>query len=421
MSLETPHNIEDLLKEIKELKAKLFEVNNIIDSIKEGAIDALVVNIDGTPNIYSLETADYTYRILIEKFGEGALSITEDGLILFCNDYFSKLIDIPANQVIGANFSEYLGSGDQFDWIMRCLSKGPFKGETNLNVNNKRLPVYLSLTDLNPKVNAIGVVVTDLSEKKKHEEILLSHQHQLESKVFELNQMNTNLEEFIHVISHDLKEPLRKLVTYTTRFNGTSKINGDHTELKYLNVIQNSALRLNSLVDDLVKYSYSTAKNGSDSIDLNEVMKEVLEDLELIISENKASIEFNKLPNMNVSHVQMRQLFSNLLTNAIKYKKEGVIPQITISADIAHDIEHAPPLKNYHRIIVKDNGIGIGTIHQKKIFTIFQRLHKRHEYSGNGIGLAICKKIMENHYGKIDVESELNEGSTFYLYFPIAE
>jgi light-regulated signal transduction histidine kinase (bacteriophytochrome) len=178
-------------------------------------------------------------------------------------------------------------------------------------------------------------------------------------------------------------------------------------------------MRLNSLVDDLVKYSFSTIKAEPDVIDLNEVLKEVMEDLELVIAENDACITAQELPKIKVVHVQMRQLFSNLLTNAIKYKREGELPKITISADIIDQIDINDPDKKYHRLTFTDNGIGIDQTHLSKIFTIFQRLHKRDEYTGNGIGLAICKKIMENHEGKIEAESVLDEGSRFHLYFPI--
>jgi signal transduction histidine kinase len=415
--LEKQQNIDILLTEIEELKTKLFEANSIINSIKEGAVDALVVNVDGTPNIYSLESADYTYRILIEKFGEGALSLSDEGLILFCNEYFSKLIHIPANKIIGTYFSSYMDIPDQFQLLKSMLRNETLKQEILLNVNGKKIPVSLSLTDLNPTVAVIGAVVTDLSEKKIHEEAFISHQHQLELKVNELNQTNTNLEEFIHVISHDLKEPLRKIVTYASRFDTTNTV--AKPEAKYLKVIQLSAMRLNSLVDDLVKYSYSTIKTEPDVIDLNEVLKEVMEDLELVINENDADITTGVLPKINVARVQMRQLFSNLLTNAIKYKKENEKPRICISTNIVDQINANESEKKYYKLTFTDNGIGMDQTHLSKIFTIFQRLHQRNEYSGNGIGLAICKKIMENHKGKIEVESVLNGGSSFHLYFPV--
>ena len=416
---EETQNISHLLIEIEELKAQLLESNSIINAIKEGDIDALVVNKDGKPQVYSIESADYTYRILIEKFGEGALSISEEGLVLYCNDYFSKLTGIPANKITGTFFNSYVESVGDFQQLKLALVNGPSKGEIILNIGGKKMPVYISLTDLKPNVAAIGLVVTDLTEKRKHEEALAAYQRQLELKVNELNQTNTNLEQFIHVISHDLKEPLRKIVTYTSHLNDSKSGLFAEKELNNLNVINASALRLNSLVDDLVKYAVSATRSEAVTVDLNHVVREVTEDLELMIGENAAVITIDRLPEIQGSNVQMRQLFANLLSNAIKYSKRGVRPEIKITSGIISGADLQFPFKTFYKISLHDNGIGMDKSHLGKIFTIFQRLHLRDEYSGNGIGLAICKKIMENHDGKIDVESTLNDGSTFNLYFPV--
>jgi len=412
-------NIQALTAEIEDLKNRLFESNSIIDAIREGAVDALVLNKDGQPHVYSLESADYTYRILIEKFGEGALSISDEGLILYCNDYFSKLTGIPANEIIGTYFYHYVDSERQFQLLRSALVFGPSKGELLLKVSGKKVPVYISLTNLEPHVHAIGVVVTDLTEKHRNEQALVAYQRQLEVKVNELNQTNTNLEQFIHVISHDLKEPIRKIVAYTSHLNDTKSALFEKGELNNLKVINSSAVRLNSLVDDLVKYAFSAVKAEESEVDLNKIIKEVLDDLELTINEYSAKITFDDLPIIPASKVQMRQLFSNLISNAIKYSRAGVAPEISISATISDRVESNNPDKKYYHIRFQDNGIGMEKIYLNKIFTIFQRLHMRNEYSGNGIGLAICKKIMENHSGKITVESTLGSGSTFDLFFPV--
>ena len=405
-------HIKQLLAEVEALRSQLFEASSIIEAIKEGSVDALVLHYDGEPQIYSIESADYTYRILIEKFSEGALSITEEGLILYCNDAFGKLAGITCEKITGTYLPNYFDVPQDFKYFIGALKTGKSKAEIFLNIGGNKIPVNISFTDLHPTVNAIGVVVTDLTEKKKHEQALYNYQRDLEMKVSELNVTNTNLGQFIHVISHDLKEPLRKMLMYTSRLDPSVYAAEAHNPLK---VIKASAQRLNSLVDDLGKYAFSVIKQEAATVHLDEVLDEVRDDLEVIIQEKNAEITVEPLPEILGSGVQMRQLFSNLIINAIKYSKESVPPQIRISSHI----EEMPDGKKWHIVSVHDNGIGMEKAYLNKIFTIFQRLHHRNEYSGNGIGLAICKKIMENHDGKIDVESTLGQGSVFRLYFPV--
>ena len=422
MKLENKEeHIRALSLENEELRNQLFEANSVIEAIREGAVDALVVNVEGQPQVYSLESADYTYRILIEKFGEGALSISDEGLILYSNDYFSKLTGIPTNQIIGTFFHSYVDSETEFDFLKSTLDKGPSKGEITLNLDGKKIPVSISLSNLKPNVDAIGVVVTDLSEKKKHEEALVNYQRKLEIKVNELNQTNTNLEQFIHVVSHDLKEPIRKIVAYTGHLNDTKAGLFEKAELNNLRIINSSAMRLNSLVDDLVKYAFSATNTEVSEVSLDNVLREVTDDLEMVIDDYSAAINVGELPVIDASKVQMRQLFSNLISNAIKYSRRDVFPLITIKSSIESRVEPNNLNKKYYKISLQDNGIGMEKMYLTKIFTIFQRLHMRNEYSGNGIGLAICKKIMENHQGKIEVESTPGEGTTFNLYFPIKD
>ena len=414
---DSDKNIDILLAEIAALKEELLESTSIVNAIKQGDVDALVVQSNGVPQLYSLETADYTYRLLIEKFKQGALSISRNGLILYCNDYFSRLVGSPCQVIIGTYLNEYFDNPTQFVQLIEALKYGITTHEIRIKSDSVRtFPANIALTDLAPAVEAIGIVITDLTEKKRHEEALFRHHHELEDKINELNRTNNNLKEFIHVISHDLKEPLRKIVMHG------DKINGDYlseTDAKSMNVLKTSALRLNSLVDDLVQYSSHTAQEERTEVDLAAIISEVIEDLEIIISDKKATIQIAKLPVIKASRVQMRQLFANLITNAIKYSKADITPVIEIYQADNLEAEMPNQYSKFVKIQIRDNGIGMESSHLTKIFTIFQRLHAKNEYSGNGIGLAICKKIMENHSGNITVESTLNEGTTFNLYFPI--
>jgi signal transduction histidine kinase len=412
-------NIKELQDKIQELEIQLVESKGIIEAIQDGSVDALVLNKDGKHSIYSLESADYTYRILIEKVQEGALSISENGLILYCNEYFAQLINMPDDKVVGTYFNSYIDSVGQFQELRNSLKSGPAKGEIVLNINGVKLPVYISLTDLNPFVPAIGLIVSDLTQKRKHEEDLAVYQRKLELKVNELNEINSYLIEFIHVISHDIKEPLRKIVAYSAHLRELSSDKFEPDDIKKLSIVSKAATRLNSLVDDLVKYSVTARKIEMNEIDLNKVLKDVTEDLDLSITEQNASLVIEDLPKINGSEVQMRQLFLNLLSNSLKFKKAGVLPVIRIKSEIRDCVDFNFPNKKFHRISLKDNGIGIENNQLSKVFMIFQRLHMPEEYPGNGVGLAICKKIMENHLGRIDVESTPGEGSTFHIYFPI--
>ncbi len=399
------------------LKRELQDANHIIEAIREGAVDALVVNDEsGTPQIFALETADYTYRILIEKFSEGALSVSDNGLILYCNDYFANLAGLSSSEVIGTQLTDYLQEPEDFQRLKSAMHDGQAKGEITLEIGGRQLEIYISLSDLEPLVPAIGIVVTDLTEKKRHERALLDYQDQLKKNISELHLTNTNLEQVIHVISHDLKEPLRKILTYISHFNTEKGHLFAAGEMKSLEIVKASALRLNSLLDDIVKYAFTNIHDDDVTIDLNVTLQEVLEDLEINIEENNTVVVTNDLPHIQGSPVQMRQLFANLISNAIKYRKADMNPYIEVRAARP---ENTP--EGFYRIDFRDNGIGMDKNHFTQIFTIFKRLHQRNEYSGNGIGLAICKKIMDNHHGKIEVESELGQGSTFSLFFPIKE
>jgi PAS domain S-box-containing protein len=234
-------------------------------------------------------------------------------------------------------------------------------------------------------------------------------QLQLERTVEELRRSNRNLEEFAYAASHDLKEPIRKIYFFTNQLKDQLSNRLTEGEERSLSRIENASQRMGNLVDDLLIYSHvSQQPHEKESVDLNEKIQRVLEDLELDIKEKKANIHVGNLPTVGGYRRQLQQLFQNLISNALKYSKRNIPPLIDITACQVRENN-----KLYHRIEVKDNGIGFEQQYADKIFQMFTRLHGKAEYSGTGVGLSIVKKVVENHNGNIRVESTLGQGSTF--------
>jgi len=240
-----------------------------------------------------------------------------------------------------------------------------------------------------------------------------------------LIQSNENLQQFAYVASHDLQEPLRKIQSFgnliTSRY--ASEL-GDGAN--YLQRMQTAAKRMSNLIEDLLMFSRISSKSDRvESVNLNTVLKSVLIDLELLIQESGAVIEMEKLPEITGDRSQLGQLFQNLLSNALKFRKKDVAPKIQITVDTLSSIELPPSFvparstRAFYKIDIRDNGIGFDQSYADRIFQLFQRLHGRSEYSGTGIGLAICEKVAVNHGGTIMVESKIEEGSTFSVLLPM--
>jgi signal transduction histidine kinase len=263
----------------------------------------------------------------------------------------------------------------------------------------------------------LDYVQTYKNQIKHHEELQIAHEN-LNNKAFELNRTNTRLtqsnaelEKFAYIASHDLQEPLRKIQAFGDRLHKRVEILSDEKAIDYIDRMQNSSTRMRSLIDDLLKFS----RVGSEDyvlkdIALADILSRVLDDLHISIDEKSAQINIEELPRVMGESSKLYQVFLNLLSNALKFSKAEQVPIITISSQktSVNDIL-------YWQIKIQDNGIGFEQEYADKIFEVFQRLHGRSQYQGTGIGLAICKKIVEKHNGKIYVESELDKGACFIL------
>lgn len=243
----------------------------------------------------------------------------------------------------------------------------------------------------------------------------------LREKNIDLERNNKELIEFNYAASHDLQEPLRKIQTFISRINEKEHLS--ETGKEYMERILVSASRMRVLIEDLLLYSRTNKSNTTfEEVDLNEVVTRSLQELSQLIEDSKATISFSELPTIKGIPFQLRQLFINLISNSIKYKKQFVPPIIEISYNKIKANEEVEIDDNsnrmYHKLTVIDNGIGFDPKESKKIFLLFNRLHIEENYPGTGVGLAICKKIVNNHYGFICAVGQPDEGAKIVIYLP---
>jgi PAS domain S-box-containing protein len=415
-------NSAELLSEIGVLKTHLLEAEEAIDAIRNGSVDAFAIKKDGKAEVYTLQSLDYAYRVLIEKFGEGALNLTREGLIVYSNSYFSELIDIPHAKVTGSHILDFVSpdSREEFREHFALALQGSSKTEITLFVNNRSIPVYISLTSLEPQLTTVGMIITDLSEKKKNEQLL-------RDKNLELERLNKSLEQFASIASHDLQEPLRKIKTFTSLL--TQRFNDDLPDKakELVNKIWSSSERMSLLIKDVLNFSRIVGSaNMFIKTDLNQILNNILEDFDMLVLERSATVRVEYLPCIEAIPLQINQLFYNLVGNALKFSKEGRPPVITVSSRTLLPEEAAKHAGlnrrlSYTEISFKDNGIGFEQQFAEQIFSIFERLNNQQQYSGTGIGLALCRKIAEQHQGRIHAEAGESIGATFYVLLPLKQ
>jgi signal transduction histidine kinase len=257
------------------------------------------------------------------------------------------------------------------------------------------------LSDLTSDLNGMLQVIEERTQALERSKAALEHANQ------ELGRSNQELERFAYVASHDLQEPLRKVQTFSDRLRSKyADTLGDDGKL-YIERMQDATARMRTLIQDLL--IYSRVQNGAvdlKRVDIGDIVKGVVADLEVRLEQSGGRIEVGDLPALQADPMQMRQVFQNLIGNALKFRKSDVAPVVQISSAV---------VDNAYEIAVKDNGIGFEQQHSEKVFGVFQRLHGRSEYEGTGIGLAIVKKVLEKHGGSVRVESTPGQGSEFLL------
>lgn len=251
-----------------------------------------------------------------------------------------------------------------------------------------------------------GEIISGAVERCRQASELVNRTEQLEAS-------NQELEKFAYIVSHDLSEPLRSISGFSYLLQEEYDSQLDKEAQEYLEFINDGAARMQQLIKDLLAFSRVGSQNlVLTSIDCEQVIQEVISNLQAAIIENKVEIHYDKLPKIMADRTQFAQLWQNLIANAIKFRNPGLRPEIHISAT----------QKSQELVFtIQDNGIGIETQYTEEIFSVFRRLHNRQQYSGTGIGLAICRRIVELHGGRIWVKSTVGKGSTFYIFLPIIQ
>ncbi len=325
--------------------------------------------------------------------------------------YVGQSPDVLKGELGSAWFPGYLENG-VFDMYKETFLTGVAqRKDVHYNVDGHDLYLDLMSTKVSDEVL---VTFTDYTQLK-------TAQFQLEKHIEELKRSNANLEEFAHAASHDLKEPVNKVQVFSDRLKSSLGSLSDEQENLFARV-EDATKRMSLLIDDLLDYSQvSMGVDLLEKIDLNKKLQAVVNDLELAIGQTKAIITVGELPTVTGHRRQLQQLFHNLIQNALKYSKKNVAPRITITSELvkgSHSTFELPEENRnhlYHLIQVQDNGIGFHQEHAERIFQMFQRLHGRSEYKGSGVGLAIVRKVIENHNGRIAALGTPGEGAKFKL------
>ena len=262
----------------------------------------------------------------------------------------------------------------------------------------------------------------EIEERKISEERVKHLNEQLVANNESLKQMNEELDQFAYMASHDLQEPLRKIQVFSDKILRNNNFDPDSE--KYFGKIINSSKRMQHLINNLLDFSrHTVSSNDFKKTSLNELVKNVLTELEVEIEKSNARINYENLPVVSAVPGLMQQLFYNLFSNAIKFRKPAVDLVIDVKAEKMNPIDIPKFIKygqgkNYYKITMQDNGIGFDDKYAEDIFRVFKRLHSYQEFEGTGVGLSICKKIVEKHNGFIKAESKIDTGSTFIIGLP---
>lgn len=409
--------ITTLTGEIKELQDELNRRRRNERSLSdqrqrlEATKDVLQVHVQARAQ--ELQKLQRQYELILNSAGEGICGVEPGGKITFVNPTAARLLGLEVSKMVGCAETEIFGVPAQHDTATLYRNQEIKPSEVILKrADGTTFTAEFVRSQIRENDRVVGRVVLfkDITERKKSAEAL-------EHKAAELARSNAELEQFAFVASHDLQEPLRKIRAFGDRLKSKCHATLPEEGADYLDRMQNASARMQTLINDLLTFSRVISRNEPFvEVDLNQITREVLGDLEVRIEKTRAQVEVGDLPTLEGDPTQMRQLLQNLIGNALKFHAPGASPRVQVRATSIEDVYAENDIS---RLTVQDNGIGFDEKYLDRIFAVFQRLHGRQEYEGTGIGLAVCRRIVDRHKGTITAKSKPGEGTTFIIDLPL--
>jgi PAS domain S-box-containing protein len=381
-----------------------------------------------------VQKSEAQYKVLTNALPLIIFSLNPQGELIYANEWLTRFSGETIESLNKGKWKHVIHK-DDYDSFSLLLKNGITSDavtvKTQTRIKNKKTGEYFwHQVSLSPLKNDLGELqywigyIVDIHAQKVYEQTLMDNfelkqtqeqlkdnQLMMEKYIDELNRSNRELTQFAFIASHDLQEPVRKLLFYSDYLLQKYKGNIDEKGMEYLQNMHSASQRMRNLIQDLLLFSQiHKEKMEFRATDLNVIMNDMLQDLEISIEEKKARVTVDPLPTIQADEVMMRQLFTNIIGNSLKYSKPGQSPEIKVTNR---------EVDGFLEIAFEDNGIGFDEKYVSQIFTLFQRLHTRELYEGTGLGLAICRKIVELHNGKISAEAKEGKGATFYVSLPL--
>lgn len=380
-----------------------------------------------------LGESENRYRQLANTIPVLICIVNERNNVLLSNESFNEYLQVTLSVFDKKSMGAFVHPDDldtiSEGWSKAKKSRSQFIGETRIKKGSEYVWHLISIVPNKSEddtFNSWIIYFVDINAQKKVVEALKDNselkeiQRELETANSKLVFKNKELQQFAFVASHDLQEPLRKIMIMLSRAG--NNLSEEQKKEYYFDKITLAAGRLSNLISDVLNYSRIDNKILQFAqVDLNDIIEEALGDLSMVIEEKNAYIKVNTLPKVFGLDTQLRQLFYNLISNALKFTTSEPSVTISLTDSFPDSIDFADNTlasEDYHIICIADNGIGMDSKYSGRIFDMFQRLHERDQFGGNGIGLALCRRIVENHNGFINFTSQPNEGTTFWIFLP---